>query len=376
MAQQTQLLVALVEGANRHQGGQQNDFQRKLEGFLKLRPPTYDGTDPNLLVNNDWLKEMEKKLDLTTLTDEECGIMEAKAEEFCNIKMGKDKDLDRASEVWKILETYEGTPAVKSAKIYILKNKLTSFKMKDDESISEMFHHLQLIVNDLKALGEKINDGDGGVDKDDKKEDEDKKKKSVAFKASLSSKNTGKSKKQESSDHEDASDIDDEAMALFVHKFGIFMKKGYSARKRRDNNKNKEYTTKVKYDESDDDACESDDCRSDDDDDNDEDSKDSLMDMSENVDEMKRKECKELQKELKALKRSFDELNASYESLREDHEELGNAHTNLESTHSSLLEQVKKEEAKKEQVIVSYDVGQTCDIPNECFYKPIVVAPY
>ena len=68
MAQQTQLLAALVEGANRRQGGQQNDFQRKLEGFLKLRPPTYDGTDPDPLVADDWLKEMEKKLDLSTVT--------------------------------------------------------------------------------------------------------------------------------------------------------------------------------------------------------------------------------------------------------------------------------------------------------------------
>ena len=116
-----------------------------------------------------------------------------------------------------------------------------------------------MIVNDLKALGEKINDDDvchrflmclpprfetlrliiirgglkqlipnqvlgdvmtqetyrverKGVDKDAKKEDEDKKKKSVAFKASSSSKNKGKSKKEESSDDEDANDIDDEAM--------------------------------------------------------------------------------------------------------------------------------------------------------------------
>jgi hypothetical protein len=77
------------------------------------------------------------------------------------------------------------------------------------------------------------------VDKDEKKEDEDKKKKSVAFKASSSSKNKGK--KQEASDDKDASDIDDEAMALFVRKFGKFMKKkGYGARKRRDN-KSKEY---------------------------------------------------------------------------------------------------------------------------------------
>ena len=71
-----------------------------------------------------------------------------------------------------------------------------------------------------------------GVDKDEKKEDEDKKKKSVAFKASSSSKNKGKSKKQESSDDEDASDIDDEDMALFVRKFGKFMKKkGYGCRR-------------------------------------------------------------------------------------------------------------------------------------------------
>ena len=69
-----------------------------------------------------------------------------------------------------------------------------------------------------------------------------KKKKSIAFKANSSSyKNKGKSKK-ESSDDDDLSDIDDEAMALFVHKMGKFMKKkGYGARKRRDHTKSKEY---------------------------------------------------------------------------------------------------------------------------------------
>ena len=71
------------------------------------------------------------------------------------------KNCERASEVWKRSEeTYEGTPAVKSVKLYILKDKLTSFKMKDDESIPEMFHQLQVIINDLKALGEKISDYD------------------------------------------------------------------------------------------------------------------------------------------------------------------------------------------------------------------------
>jgi hypothetical protein len=155
--------------------------------------------------------------------------------------------------------------------------------MKDDESIPEMFHRLQVTMNDLKALDEKINDDDvsnrflmclsprfetlkliiireglkqltpnqvlsdvmthetyrvkrEGVDQDEKKDEE--KKKSVEFKTSTSSKNEGKSKKEESSEDEDTSDIDDEAMALFVHKFGKFMKKkGYGAITRRDSNK-------------------------------------------------------------------------------------------------------------------------------------------
>ena len=199
-------------------------------------------------------------------------------------------------------ETYEGTPSMKSAKLYILKDKLTSFKMKDDESILEMFHRLQVIVNYLKALGEKINDGDvshqflmclpprfetlrliiirgglnqltpnqvlgdvmtqetyrverEGVDQEEKK-DEDKKK-SVAFKASSSSKNKGKSKK-ESSDDEDLSDINDEAMALFVRKMGKFMKnKGYGARKRRDDFKSKNYVRRCYKCKSKDHVCRS-----------------------------------------------------------------------------------------------------------------------
>ena len=144
------------------------------------------------------------------------------------------RELVKCGRDWK---KHEGTPTVKSAKLYILKDKLTSFKMKDDESIPEMFHRLQVIVNDLKALGEKIKNDDvshrflmclpprfemlrlliirgglkeitpnqvlgdvmtqetyhverEGVDKDEKKKDENKKK-SVAFKASSPSKNKG-----------------------------------------------------------------------------------------------------------------------------------------------------------------------------------------
>jgi hypothetical protein len=134
---------------------------------------------------------------------------------------------------------------------------------------------------------------------------------------------------------------------------------------------------KIKYDVSDDDECKSDACRSDDDDDK-EYIKEELMDMCEQVHtyfEMKRKKCKELHKKIKFLEQSFDELNATHERLMEAHEKLGKAHSKLEKTHSSLIEQVKKEESKKEQVIVSCDVGLTCYILDESFYKPIIVAP-
>ena len=65
------------------------------------------------------------------------------------------KNIERAHEAWKKLEeSFEGTQAVKGAKAYILKEKFASFKMKEDESVPDMFHRMEMIVNDLKALGE------------------------------------------------------------------------------------------------------------------------------------------------------------------------------------------------------------------------------
>jgi hypothetical protein len=125
---------------------------------------------------------------------------------------------------------------MKGAKVYILKEKFASFKMKEDESVLKMFHRLQVLVNDLKALGEEVKDKDfshkflrclpsrfdtlvtilvrSGLDtmtpnqvlgdvmtddtyrdddeKEEKKEKKDKKKKSVAFKATSSSKGKAK----------------------------------------------------------------------------------------------------------------------------------------------------------------------------------------
>ena len=199
------------------------------------------------------------------------------------------KNIEMAHEAWKKLEeSFEGTQAVKGAKAYILKEKFASFKMKEDESVPEMFHRLQVLVNDLKALGEEVKDKDfshkflrclpsrfgtlvtilvrSGLDtmtpnqvlgdimtddtyrdedekeekKEKKDEKKDEKKKSVAFKATSSK---GKAK-QETSSEEDESwddDDDDEKMALFVKRFGKFMvKKGYRARRKKFSFKNKE----------------------------------------------------------------------------------------------------------------------------------------
>jgi hypothetical protein len=190
-----------------------------------------------------------------------------------------------AHEAWKKLKkSFEGTKAIKGAKAYILREKFTSFKMKEGESVPDMFHWMEVLVNDLKALGVKVEDKNfshkflrclparfgmlvtllvrtgldivtpnqilGDIitdeayrDDDEKKEKKEKKdeKKSVAFKATSSSK--GKAKHDTSSEDDDSSfdDMDNEKMALFVKRFSKFMmKKGYCARRKKSSFKNKE----------------------------------------------------------------------------------------------------------------------------------------
>jgi hypothetical protein len=71
------------------------------------------------------------------------------------------KDLERDHDVWtRLEESYDGIKAVKGAKLYMLKDKYTSFKMKEDETIPEMFYRLQTAINNLKSLGEKVEDKD------------------------------------------------------------------------------------------------------------------------------------------------------------------------------------------------------------------------
>jgi hypothetical protein len=80
-----------------------------LEGFLKLRPPTFDCADDDPITAEDWLREMEKKLDLTTCTDEECvgvaahqltGAARAWWDGYC------DAHDDPGSISWEFFETF------------------------------------------------------------------------------------------------------------------------------------------------------------------------------------------------------------------------------------------------------------------------------
>jgi hypothetical protein len=106
--------------------------------------------DPDNLTNNDRINNQYNTMALNTLSHR----FDAKVFE-------QIKDLEKASEVWtRLEETYEGTSTVKSVKLYMLKDKFASFKMKDDESIPEMFYRLQVIVNDLKGLREKVENKD------------------------------------------------------------------------------------------------------------------------------------------------------------------------------------------------------------------------
>jgi hypothetical protein len=88
--------------------------------------------DPTNLTNNDKINKQCNTMALNTIYNR------INSNVFEQIK-----DLEKASEVWvRLEETYEGTSTVKSAKLYMFKDKLFNFKMKDDESILEIFYRL------------------------------------------------------------------------------------------------------------------------------------------------------------------------------------------------------------------------------------------
>jgi vacuolar-type H+-ATPase subunit I/STV1 len=107
-------------------------------------------------------------------------------------------------------------------------------------------------------------------------------------------------------------------------------------------------------------------------DDDDEPTKEQLYDLMQQTRDIaiaKDKECKKLSMKVAILEKVLRELKTTHESLVEDHENLSKAHSKLEKAHSLLL----KQQAKKE-IVVSCDIGVTCDIIDESFYEPIIMS--
>ncbi|XP_015089733.1 uncharacterized protein LOC107032670 [Solanum pennellii] len=64
---------------------------------------------------------------------------------------------ESAKEIWDCLKTtHEGTEQVKESKIDILTSRYENFKMKEGETIHDMFTKLSSITNELRSLGEPI----------------------------------------------------------------------------------------------------------------------------------------------------------------------------------------------------------------------------
>jgi len=78
---------------------------------------------------------------------------------FCAMEKNEFNRVSTASnahEIWHILEvTHEGTSKVKETKISVLVHRFELFKMKDKETIAEMFTRFTDITNSLIALGKK-----------------------------------------------------------------------------------------------------------------------------------------------------------------------------------------------------------------------------
>ncbi|XP_066373068.1 uncharacterized protein [Miscanthus floridulus] len=189
MDRQTHLMETLAEGLLHRRDGPPNNFQRKLEGFLKLRPPTFDSTDDPIAME-DWLREIKKKLDHTTCSEEECvgvaahqltraahawwdsfsethpdllhitweefaktfhehhlaeGVMDAKVEEFRNVTQESQRILEYANHFIRMMRYAPNETGIEKKKMYFLKKGLNT-RIKLGMS-GHTCHTLRKIVN-------------------------------------------------------------------------------------------------------------------------------------------------------------------------------------------------------------------------------------
>ena len=257
------------------------------EGHSVTRPPYFDGTDypywknrmqvflraqnyelwkivskgPYVLPEDEdtWTKDQIAKgtLNWSALNMMQCAVH---PKEFSRVST-----CSTAKEMWDKLELiYEGTSEVRETKVSMLVSEYEMFKMKTDETISDMFARFMLIVNGLKGLKKEYSESDlvrkilrsltsswntkATVIEDSKdlskmkldeligslmtyeinikrKELEENPRKSIALKASnKTSTSSKKSIQQDSDEQETSSESDDGEMAMLTRQFKKFLK--------------------------------------------------------------------------------------------------------------------------------------------------------
>ena len=105
--------------------------------------------EPGLLqsLDKNMIKLIEKGYKAKTLLV--CGIG---PDEFNRVST-----CESAKEIWDFLKTaHEGTEQVKESKIDMFTSQYENFKMKERETIHEMFTKLSSITNEMRSLGEPI----------------------------------------------------------------------------------------------------------------------------------------------------------------------------------------------------------------------------
>ena len=272
------------------------------EGHSVTRPPYFDGTDypywknrmqvflraqnyelwkivskgPYVLPEDEdtWTKDQIAKgtLNWSALNMMQCAVH---PKEFSRVST-----CSTAKEMWDKLELiYEGTSEVRETKVSMLVSEYEMFKMKTDETVSDMFARFMLIVNGLKGLKKEYSESDlvrkilrsltsswntkATVIEDSKdlskmkldeligslmtyeinikrKELEENPRKSIALKASnKTSTSSKKSIQQDSDEQETSSESDDGEMAMLTRQFKKFLKF-----KRRDTGNSKPFPKK------------------------------------------------------------------------------------------------------------------------------------
>ena len=134
-------------------GSDYSYWQNRMQVFLRAQDHqiwNVVSRGPFLLPEDDetWTKDQITKSNLnwSTMNIMQCSLHPT---EFSRVS-----SCATAKEMWDKLQViYEGTSKVRETKANILVSEYEVFKMKPDETISEMFSRLTVLTNGLKSLG-------------------------------------------------------------------------------------------------------------------------------------------------------------------------------------------------------------------------------